>query len=264
MLKRKWKRMWQSRAMLWTLLLCLAAGAAAGTAYKNSRNGKDIQQAQAGEERNGSEDGNHPSGNSYARAGETSGSDASDDRKETRDQEEILAENETGKQGTQEDGKTDSQDAQAAAGSLIEAKNLDFLSKSTLSWPVEGEVLTEFNMDETVYFPTLNLYRCSEGMVIQSEEGTPVSAPADGVVLSIARDEQLGNYLVLDIGDDYQVKLGQLKDIKVKEGDSVKAGDLIAYVAAPAECYSVEGDNLYLSLTAEGKPVDPLDYLKYQ
>lgn len=263
MLKRKWKRMWQSKAMLWTLLLCLAAGAAAGTAYKNSRNGKDIQQAQAGEEENSSKDGNHPS-DSYAGAGKTSGSDASGDQKDTSDQEEILAEKETGNQGTKEDGKDLSQGAQAAAGSLIEAKNLDFLSKSTLAWPVEGEVLTEFNMDETVYFPTLNLYRCSEGMVIQSEEGTPVSAPADGVVLSIARDEQLGNYLVLDIGDDYQVKLGQLKDIKVKEGDSVKTGDLIAYVAAPAECYSVEGDNLYLSLTAEGKPVDPLDYLKYQ
>ena len=98
-------------------------------------------------------------------------------------------------------------------------------------------------------------------MVIQAEQGTPVCAPAEGIVLSIGTDEQIGHYLVLDIGDGYQVKLGQLKDIEVSEGDQVKEGDLLAYVAAPTKCYSVEGDNLYLELTEDGTPVDPLDYL---
>ncbi len=152
----------------------------------------------------------------------------------------------------------------APVSAVIQAKNLDFLSNSTLRWPVEGEVLLEFNMDETIYFPTLNLYQCNQAMVIQAEEGTPVCAPAEGVVVSIGSDEQIGNYMVLDLGDGYQVQMGQLKDIQVKEDELVNEGELLAYVAEPTTSYSLEGDNLYLSLTANGEPADPLDYLKYE
>lgn len=169
-------------------------------------------------------------------------------------------------QKTAKKGETTADTVEEAApvSAIIQAKNLDFLSNSTLRWPVEGEVLLEFNMDETIYFPTLNLYQCNQAMVIQAEEGTPVCAPAEGVVVSIGSDEQIGNYMLLDLGDGYQVQMGQLKDIQVKEDELVNEGELLAYVAEPTTSYSLEGDNLYLSLTANGEPADPLDYLKYE
>lgn len=168
------------------------------------------------------------------------------------------------KTGKKDETTADIVEEAAPVSAVIQAKNLDFLSNSTLRWPVEGEVLLEFNMDETIYFPTLNLYQCSKAMVIQAEEGTPVCAPAEGVVVSIGSDEQIGNYMVLDLGDGYQVQMGQLKDIQVKEDELVNEGELLAYVAEPTTSYSLEGDNLYLSLTANGEPADPLDYLKYE
>lgn len=255
MLKRKWKKVMRSRRTAWILLVCLMAGAVSGTVYKNSRQEKDIegetQQAAA-------DDQDHlPAlGEADADAEKNNNGDSdagNDDSKKQAEQNDSA--------GEQEKSGQIQADA-APASAIINADNLDFLTKNELSWPVQGEVLLEFNMDHTIYFPTLNQYKCSQAMVIQSEQGTPVCAPAEGIVLSIGSDEQIGNYLVLDVGDSYQVKLGQLKDIEVSEGDQVQEGDLLAYIAAPAKCYSVEGDNLYLELTENGTPVDPLDYLK--
>lgn len=259
MLKRNWKKVMRSRRTAWILLVCLMAGAVSGTVYKNSRQGKDIegetQQAAADEQ-----DHLQALGEAGADAGENTG--GGEEEKSGQIQADAKAgSDEGGADGKDGSSKTEGKDNTAPVSAVINADNLHFLTKNELEWPVQGEVLLEFNMDNTIYFPTLNQYKCSQAMVIQAEQGTPVCAPAEGIVLSIGTDEQIGNYLVLDIGDGYQVKLGQLKDIEVSEGDQVKEGDLLAYVAAPTKCYSVEGDNLYLELTEDGTPVDPLDYL---
>lgn len=277
MLKRNWKRILKSRKMIWVLLLCLVAGAVAGTVYKNSRPEEDIEQVAdaetgSGEEKTDAEPADYSDqlyvlGEKEEANTDTQDSEDEENKDSVQGEDSEVAEEEAvnkevaDKDGSDED-EDDSQDI-APAANILQIQNLDFLTSSTLSWPVQGEVLLEFNVDETVYFPTLNLYKCSQAMVIQSEEGTPVCAPAEGVVVSIGMDEQIGNYLVMDIGDGYQVKMGQLKEIHVGEGDLVQEGDLLAYVASPSECYSVEGDNLYLALTADGEPVDPLDYLRY-
>ena len=267
MLKRNWKKVLKSRKTVWMLFFCLMAGAVCGTVYKNSRLEKDIENTAVSDSAADDEqlqarkdaDTGYVQEDPADMESETNGGAS-----EKSDQIQANA-GEKADAGEQKDDNGSSSDTEEAApaASIIKTDNLDFLTDSRLEWPVEGEVLMEFNMDETVYFPTLNLYKCSQGMVIQAEEGTPVCAPAEGVVVSIGMDEQIGNYLVLDIGDGYQVKMGQLKDIEVSEGAQVKEGDLLAYIASPTKCYSVEGDNLYLELTENGTPVDPLDYLNY-
>ncbi len=269
MLKRNWKKVMKSRKTLWVLLFCLMAGAVSGTVYKNSRQAEDIENTadsaaaddqnrlQALGEVQDEKESEEIAGNS---------SDSNNQEKPGQIQADAGAKADTQKEADGEnnsDKKEEETKDAAPVSSIIKTDNLDFLTESRLSWPVEGEVLLEFNMDETIYFPTLNLYKCSQAMAIQAEAGTPVCAPAEGVIVSVGMDEQIGNYLVMDIGDGYQVKMGQLKDIKVSEGAQVKEGDLIAYVASPTKCYSVEGDNLYLEVTENGTPVDPLDYLKY-
>ena len=67
---------------------------------------------------------------------------------------------------------------------------------------------------------------------------------------------------MLDLGNDYTVLYGQLKDIKVKEGTLVNAGDVIAKVAEPTSYYSLEGTNLYFQMEKNKKSVDPLKYLE--
>ena len=54
---------------------------------------------------------------------------------------------------------------------------------------------------------------------------------------------------------------GQLKDLNVSEGDTVKKGAIIGYVNAPTKYYSEEGSNLYFAMKKDGKPIDPIAYL---
>ena len=153
------------------------------------------------------------------------------------------------------------QDAKTVLANQIENANLNFSKKAKMSWPVEGEVIMDFNMDKTIYHPTLKEYKCSEGIAIQSEEGKEVNSPTRCVVSEIGEDEEIGNYVKLALGNDYVLKSGQLENISVEVGETVEEGDHIACTAKPTHYYSVEGNNVYMELTKGNQLQDPLDYL---
>lgn len=139
---------------------------------------------------------------------------------------------------------------------------LMFTENDTLTWPVEGNVILEFSMNASVYFATLDQYKYNPAMLIQSEVNTPVTAAADCVVTKVGSNEEIGTYVVMSLGGDYELTYGQLKSLEVSEGDTIKAGEIIGYVNDPTKYYVVEGCNLYVKLTKGGEPVDPLDYIR--
>lgn len=139
---------------------------------------------------------------------------------------------------------------------------LNFSDESRMAWPVRGNVLLDYSMDTTIYFPTLEQYQVNPGVVIQAEVSQPVAAPANGKVVAVSANEELGNFLVLDLGNDYVATCGQLKEIQVVENEYLEAGQVMGYVAEPTKYYSVEGSNVYFQLEHEGKKVDPLDYFE--
>lgn len=139
---------------------------------------------------------------------------------------------------------------------------LNFQETEKLTWPVYGNVLLSYSMDSTTYFPTLEQYQCNPGLVIQGEVSTPVAAPANARVLEVASNEEIGNYVVLDLGNEYQLICGQLKEVQVIENEYLEEGQLLGYVAEPTKYYSLEGSNVYMELLHENKSIDPLDYLQ--
>ena len=56
-----------------------------------------------------------------------------------------------------------------------------------MEWPVNGNILLDYNMDQTVYFPTLDQYKLSPAIAVQAAEGAPVLASVPGTVYSIER-----------------------------------------------------------------------------
>jgi len=139
---------------------------------------------------------------------------------------------------------------------------LDFSGESRMAWPIRGNVLLDYSMDRTIYFPTLDQYQVNPGVVIQAEVSQPVVAPANAKVVAVSANEELGNFLVLDFGNDYIATCGQLKEIQVVENEYLEAGQVMGYVAEPTKYYSVEGSNVFFQLEHEGSKVDPLDYFE--
>ncbi len=138
---------------------------------------------------------------------------------------------------------------------------LTFSDSDTLIWPIVGNVLINYSMDKTIYFPTLQQYKYNPAIVIQANEGDLITAASAGKVISVFEDPQIGNGITMELGGGYEATYGQLANILVSEGSYVAAGDVIAEVARPTKYYSVEGTNVYFKLTKDGEPVNPLTKL---
>lgn len=139
--------------------------------------------------------------------------------------------------------------------------SLSFNEDSKLSWPVNGNVILDYSMDSTIYFPTLDSYKCNPAIVIQGETGTEVKSGATGIVNEVSSSDELGNYVVLDLGNEYSLTFGQLDNVNVTLGEMVTPDTVIATIATPTRYYTNEGPNLYYMLTKAGNPCDPTDYL---
>lgn len=130
-----------------------------------------------------------------------------------------------------------------------------------LTWPVAGTVLLDYSMDATVYFPTLDQYKYNPALIIGAQTGGQVVASAKGVVESIDVNEETGTTLTLNLGNDYELVYGQLKEVTAAVGDVVEPGQLLGYVSEPTKYYCEEGSNLYFGMKKSGEPVDPFLYL---
>jgi murein DD-endopeptidase MepM/ murein hydrolase activator NlpD len=133
--------------------------------------------------------------------------------------------------------------------------------KDTAIWPIEGEILLDYSMDASIYFPTLEQYRYNPAMVIAGAVNDKVFAMARGTITDIRESEETGCTVTQDLGGGYTAVYGQLKELNFAEGDTVEAGQVIGYVSEPTKYYSVEGSNVYFSLKKDGEAVDPKEYL---
>lgn len=159
------------------------------------------------------------------------------------------------------DSLTDQEKVTDVSAGALSTPKLSFSEDTPMEWPVHGTILLDYNMDQTVYFPTLDQYKLSPAIAVQAVEGAPVMAAADGTVYSIEEDMQTGTTLTMELGSGYQAVYGQLKDLCVEEGDTVTEGTVIGYIGTPTKYYSKEGDNLYFAMKKNGKPIDPIAYL---
>ncbi|MCI9058329.1 MAG: peptidoglycan DD-metalloendopeptidase family protein [Lachnospiraceae bacterium] len=139
---------------------------------------------------------------------------------------------------------------------------LHFDAAADLSWPLQGNVILNYNMDQTVYFATLDQYKYNPAVILQAAVNTPVNAVASGEVVSIETSEETGLTMTVDMGDGYSARYGQLKEVPKNQGDYVDSGEILGYVSEPTKYYSVEGSNLYFQLLKDNQPVNPMEYLE--
>lgn len=138
---------------------------------------------------------------------------------------------------------------------------LVFYETEVLMWPVDGNVIIPYSMEQTVYFSTLDQYKYNPALIISGEVGEEVWAATDGKVTAITTDSKTGTTVTVNLGDGYEAIYGQLGEVFVEQGDKVEKGYLIGYLGEPTKYYSVEGCNLYFQLLKDGEPVNPLQYL---
>ena len=121
------------------------------------------------------------------------------------------------------------------------------------AWPVQGRISGRFG-NQRVYNGTPRSPH--SGMDIAAPNGTPVKAPADGMVTFADPGLYLtGGTLVLDHGHGISSNFLHLSRIDAKVGDVVKQGDVIGAVGATGRA---TGPHLHWGMNWFDTRIDPL------
>jgi murein DD-endopeptidase MepM/ murein hydrolase activator NlpD len=96
------------------------------------------------------------------------------------------------------------------------------------------------------------------GIDLATDIGTPVYATANGRVSFVGRDRGLGRTIRINHLSGYTTVYAHLSQVKVKRGDYVRRGDIVA--AAGNTGYST-GPHLHYEVHLHGQPRNPLNYI---
>lgn len=133
---------------------------------------------------------------------------------------------------------------------------------SVFTWPVKGEVLRSHDLETLSYDVTMADWRTHDGVDIAAPAGTEVMAPAGGTVLNVYDNDMMGTTLIIEHANGVVSECANLAAVPtVKEGDTVRTGDVIGSIGGTAIAESAMAGHLHLSMTKNGVSVDPLDYL---
>jgi murein DD-endopeptidase MepM/ murein hydrolase activator NlpD len=96
------------------------------------------------------------------------------------------------------------------------------------------------------------------GIDLAADIGTPVYATANGTVSFVGKDRGLGRMIRINHLSGYTTVYAHLSQVKVKRGERVKRGDVIATVGNTG--YST-GPHLHYEVRFRGDPKNPLNYI---
>ena len=125
-------------------------------------------------------------------------------------------------------------------------------------FPVDGgEITSGYGMRK---HPKTGIWRMHEGVDIGKYLGAPIRAVADGRVVRSGPASGYGWLIVIDHGG-YQTAYAHMypKDVRVKMGDQVTKGQIIAKIGNNGMS---TGPHLHLEVWKNGVPTDPMPFLK--
>lgn len=97
-----------------------------------------------------------------------------------------------------------------------------------------------------------------EAIDISAPAGTPVVAPAAGIVRSVKWEQGYGLMVEIDHGMGITTRYAHLMRSRVSPGQYVKRGDIIAYVGSSGRSTA---PHLHYEVRVNNKPVNPINYI---
>ncbi len=122
-------------------------------------------------------------------------------------------------------------------------------------WPVRGWVTSHFGNRMS---PFSGIEKFHEGIDIAAQTGTPIVAPADGVVIKAGFGTGYGNMVEISHGYGIKTIYAHNSRLNVKAGQRVRRGDIISYVG---DSGSSTGPHLHYEVRLNGLPVNPTKYM---
>jgi len=126
-----------------------------------------------------------------------------------------------------------------------------------LAWPLTGPMMVTSPYGERMH-PIIGEEAFHRGIDLRTHYGSPIVAPADGVVLYIGRKTAYGNMIVLLHGGGIATVYGHLWKFTVQPYERVQKGQLLGYTGNTG--FST-GPHLHFEVRQNGEPTNPLEWL---
>lgn len=123
--------------------------------------------------------------------------------------------------------------------------------KGRLEMPVAGRVISSYGKVRNQKYNT-ELF--NNGIIIESQLGTPVKCVYAGKVAYVGWLRGYGQVMIIDHGSGFYTLFAQLSKVLKEEGSNVFAGDSLALVG---DTGPTGGPGLYLEIRQKGVPRDP-------
>lgn len=134
----------------------------------------------------------------------------------------------------------------------VKSTRAERLLAASFEWPLAGPVSSPFGLKR---FYNDQPRRPHGGIDIAAPEGTPIKAPADGLVIDTGDYFFNGNSVFIEHGLGLQTFYAHMSRIDVAVGERVETGQIIGAVGATGR---VTGPHLHWSVGLNGTWVNPL------
>lgn len=122
-------------------------------------------------------------------------------------------------------------------------------------WPTDGFVTSGFGARLSPFTGKVQHHR---GIDISARLGTPIHAPARGVITAAGIDGAYGIAVEINHGGGITTKYGHMQKFVVKPGQTVERGELIGHVGRTGR---VTGPHLHYEVRLSGVPTNPYAYI---
>ncbi len=122
-------------------------------------------------------------------------------------------------------------------------------------WPARGWVTSDFGSRLDPYTSERVMHA---GLDIAGPHGKEIVSPSDGTVVFAGLEGGYGNVVVLDHGYGIKTRYGHLSFIKVKSGERVKRGDIIAAMGNTGRS---TGPHLHYEVRVNGIAQNPRKFI---
>jgi murein DD-endopeptidase MepM/ murein hydrolase activator NlpD len=137
--------------------------------------------------------------------------------------------------------------------SLKDKRNL--LAATPSLRPTIGWVSSDFGYRVSPFTGRREFHK---GLDIANREGTPIIAPADGLITYAADKWLMGNMIAIEHGFGMVTNYGHIQKLLKKSGDRVKRGEIIALMGNTGRS---TGPHVHYEVRLNGVPVNPANYI---
>jgi len=152
----------------------------------------------------------------------------------------------------------DMQFAENEVGGLVESAEAWRAMRSAMptEWPLDGVLTSSFGYRRS---PINHQWKFHRGLDVYAPIGTPILAPASGLVITAEWNQGYGRMIEIDHGFGVVTRYAHQSQIFVYPGDEVVRGQVISTVGQSGQA---TGPHLHYEVMVDGRPVDPLEYLQ--